>query len=166
MYELLLNFPDPAITLRENPDFSIQLANEGLWEPGTGYNKLNHILFVDQNYEQETYEGGLKFISLGTYLDTDHVEKSYIPGEIELHQNYPNPFNPTTTISYDLLTAKYVKLEVYNLLGQKMKVLENGFKESGSHQVTFNGDNLSSGIYFYKLRSDNILLSRSMMLIK
>lgn len=77
------------------------------------------------------------------------------PAEFSLEQNYPNPFNPSTVIKYSLPEASAVKLVVYNLLGEVVKVLVDGFKNSGRHEVTFNTSDggMTSGIYFYELRA-------------
>jgi hypothetical protein len=66
-------------------------------------------------------------------------------------QNYPNPFNPSTSIKYAIPNESNVRIIVYNLIGQKITELVNGTQTAGYHEVTFNADNLSSGIYFYKI---------------
>ncbi len=88
------------------------------------------------------------------------------PGTFELLQNYPNPFNPSTIIKYNIVKAGYIELSVYNILGQKVAVLVNGFKNAGSHATEFNAASLSSGIYFYTLREGSNLLTRKMVLLK
>jgi hypothetical protein len=85
--------------------------------------------------------------------------------------NYPNPFNPKTTISYNLLASQYVTINVYNSLGQKVKTLVNDFKLKGLNQVTWNADNesgnkVSTGIYFYQIRSNGINITKKMILLK
>jgi len=84
----------------------------------------------------------------------------------KLAQNYPNPFNPSTTISFDLPQAGVTTLKVYNILGQEVATLFNGFEKSGAHQVLFDATNLSSGVYFYKLQSGSFVQSRKMVLLK
>ena len=86
--------------------------------------------------------------------------------DFELGQNYPNPFNPSTTIAYSLNKTEQVKLVVYNLIGQKVTVLADGIKNAGRHEVKFNGANLPSGIYFYKLEAAGQMFTNKMMLIK
>jgi hypothetical protein len=88
------------------------------------------------------------------------------PSAFSLNQNYPNPFNPSTIISYSLPQASNVKLIVYNAIGQPVRVLENGFKNSGTYNITFNASELSSGIYFCKIEAGQFSSIRKMMLLK
>ncbi len=75
--------------------------------------------------------------------------------EFELNQNYPNPFNPSTTIRYTIPSDGFVKLSVYNTIGEEVRTLINEFKEAGSYDENFEAADLSSGIYFYKLQAGN-----------
>ncbi len=84
----------------------------------------------------------------------------------DLAQNYPNPFNPTTTISYSLAKAGQVELTVFNLLGEQVASLANEVQEAGVHHVTFDASNLTTGVYFYTLRTDGQTFSNKMMLMK
>jgi|GEM_PF-534096 len=92
-------------------------------------------------------------------------ENNYL-GEFTLNQNYPNPFNPTTNISYTLPEGMNVKLMVANLLGQEITTLFEGYQPAGNHMKLFNASNLSSGMYFYILKGDNLLISKKMTLLK
>ena len=83
-----------------------------------------------------------------------------------LEQNWPNPFNPVTSISFQLPETASVRLGVYNLAGQRVALLAEGMMEAGMHQVSFDGSNLSSGIYVYALQTGNSTLTRRMTLIK
>ena len=91
---------------------------------------------------------------------------SGIPTSYVLKQNYPNPFNPTTHIKFDIPQAGDVLMEVYNLLGQKIVTLFDGYKAAGYHVVDFNASNLPTGIYFYRIKADKFRNVKKMMLVK
>lgn len=93
-------------------------------------------------------------------------ENALIPSEFALHQNWPNPFNPTTQISFDLKEAGFVNLRIYNLMGQEITSLVSGIKTAGTHTVTFNANNLPSGIYLYRLEVNDFVSIKKMMLLK
>ncbi|CAF4948142.1 unnamed protein product [Rotaria sp. Silwood1] len=80
---------------------------------------------------------------------------SEIATEFSLKQNYPNPFNPSTNISFEIKQKSFITLKVFDLTGKVVATLVSGIKAEGSYSVKFNGENLSSGLYFYKLESDN-----------
>ncbi len=97
--------------------------------------------------------GAPPYVDIG---DNEIIQTS----EVSLHQNYPNPFNPTTTISFSILNNSNVELSIYNIKGQKVKILTNNHYEKGSHTIIWNGTNqnnqpVSSGIYLYKLNVDS-----------
>jgi hypothetical protein len=83
-----------------------------------------------------------------------------------LSQNYPNPFNPTTTISYTLPKAGKVSIDIFNMIGQKVATLVNANQTAGIHTVAFDGANLTSGVYFYRLQAGNYTTMRKMVLMK
>lgn len=88
------------------------------------------------------------------------------PNKITLEQNYPNPFNPSTTIRFSLPSAQYIRLSVYNSLGQKVADLVNGMTPAGSTSLNFDASHLSSGIYIYRLSTQNEIMSGKMLLMK
>lgn len=89
-----------------------------------------------------------------------------MPQEFYLAQNYPNPFNPTTTFEFALPTTQHVTLDVYNVLGQKVSTLVDDNLNAGVHQITWEASDASSGVYFYRLTTDNNTETRKMMLLK
>ncbi len=102
----------------------------------------------------------------GPIATTDVRPETRVPAEYSLRQNFPNPFNPSTTITYDVAHTGLVVLNVYNLLGQQVATLVNGTKEPGSYKVSWNGDGLPSGIYFYKMQSGSFTATKRMLLLK
>lgn len=99
--------------------------------------------------------------NLVTGIITNDVVRKF-----ELYQNYPNPFNPTTNIGYTLTKETNVKLTFYDVAGKQISVMDLGKQSLGTHVVPFNGENLSSGIYFYKLEAGDFKAVKSMILLK
>ncbi len=94
------------------------------------------------------------------------MKREQLVTDYSLFQNYPNPFNPSTTIKYALPKAGNVVLKVYDVLGKEVASLVNNHQESGRYSVSFDGSNLASGMYFYKLTSDSFTEIKKMMLVK
>jgi hypothetical protein len=94
------------------------------------------------------------------------INGNNIPKEFKLYQNFPNPFNPSTFISFDIPKESYITLKVYDLQGREVKIIIDGLQKAGSFKAEFNASELASGIYFYKLSSDNISFTRKMILVK
>ena len=94
------------------------------------------------------------------------VESEELPAEVVLLGNYPNPFNPETTIRYALPQAGKVRLAVYDLLGHEVAVLVSGSRSAGHHTVRFDGDDLPSGSYVYRLQVEEEVVARTMTLVK
>ena len=89
-----------------------------------------------------------------------------VPKEYALKQNYPNPFNPVTNIQYDLPIDNFVTIKVYDLIGREVMSLVNEMKEAGSYMASFNGTDLPSGIYYYRIKAGGYEQVRKMILIK
>ncbi|MFI5407222.1 MAG: ice-binding family protein, partial [Nitrososphaerales archaeon] len=101
---------------------------------------------------------------------TTGVETEFTPQGFSLSQNYPNPFNPSTTIEYFVPSEGFVSLTIFNAIGQEVAILVNERQYSGKYTVSFNsetaGIGLSSGLYFYSLRSGDFNVTKKMILIK
>lgn len=102
--------------------------------------------------------------SIPTGIEDD--DPVVLPSEFALYQNYPNPFNATTTISYSLPKRTHVKLEIYNLLGQRVERLADGQRHAGHHAANWDASRYSSGIYFYKLSMADKVITKRMTLLK
>ncbi len=124
--------------------------------------------FVDENISAGEYQYRLKQIDYdGSFKFSDMVDINISqPTEFSLEQNYPNPFNPSTTIQYSIPEGGNVKLKVYNSLGEEVADLIDDYKEAGNYKINFNASELSSGIYFYQLKSKNFLSIKKMILLK
>jgi hypothetical protein len=88
------------------------------------------------------------------------------PRAFRLKQNYPNPFNPLTRIKFTLSNQEHVSVKVYNTLGQKIQALLNKTMPAGNHEVEFNGENLPSGIYFYRIQAGDFQDVKKMVILK
>ena len=94
-----------------------------------------------------------------------------LPSQYTLYQNYPNPFNPTTTIEFSIPKGDEIELEVINITGQKVKTIHAGYTEAGNHSFEWDatderGQKVASAIYFYRLKSADITLTKKMILLK
>lgn len=101
-----------------------------------------------------------------TSVETRPDELAGVPKVFALYQNYPNPFNPTTTISFDVPKAAHVRLVIFNALGREVEILVDKELAPNSYTVEFNAASLSSGLYFYKITSDNFVVTKKMLLLK
>lgn len=108
-------------------------------------------------------DGTTLLLPIGTSIESDLTTS---PVAFELQGNFPNPFNPTTNIRFSVPVASDVTLTVYDMLGRQVAVLANGMFSAGTHTVTFDASNLSSGTYLYRLQSGSFVETSKMMLIK
>ena len=100
-----------------------------------------------------------------TLTDVDE-EGAVLPGTFAVYQNYPNPFNPTTTIAYQLPTGSQARLDIYDVLGQVVESRNLGWLPAGEGSLTFDGSELASGVYFYRLSTETVAKTRKMILLK
>lgn len=129
--------------------------------------------YVDANLEPGNYKYRLKQIDYdGTFSFSNEVEVIVgIPNVFSLEQNYPNPFNPVTIIRFAIPVESNVRLSIYNLLGEEVRILKNEQLKAGSHQVEWRGtDNnnnlLPSGVYFYRIESGDFVDVKKMLFMK
>lgn len=117
--------------------------------------------------------GGLVSPRMAFWTDpvTDVPDDARLPEEFSLGQNYPNPFNPTTTIEFELPRQAQARLEIFNLLGERILTLLDGISTAGKHRAVWNGkdaegNSVASGLYLYRLTTGETTLSRKMMLLR
>lgn len=140
------------------------------WEPlnngltGLEVIKLKfHPLTTSTLYASTNHYGIFKIEDIVTGINESNQN---IPGEFLLFQNYPNPFNPTTIINYSIPKRSFVTIIVYDLLGKEVETLVNEEKSLGNYEVEFNGSELSSGIYFYKMQAGSFSATKKLILIR
>ncbi len=109
-------------------------------------------------------DNGPRFVLVdGTSLS---VDEDFIPTEFALRQNYPNPFNPVTTIQFDIPEAGEVRLDVYNILGEKVATLVQGRHEIGRYTIRWDASGMASGMYFYRISSAKFTATKKLVLMK
>ncbi len=140
-----------------------------------GYGTTEHLTSSCNFGNWDTEEGKELFVSRGNNIRVYKLRESTtdvdddntaIPDKFELFTNYPNPFNPVTTIEYALPHQSEVRLEVYNILGQRIKTLIYNIQKPGNHSINWNASGLSSGIYFYRLTAGDKTTTKRMTLLK
>jgi len=175
---VLLNWSTATET--NNQGFFVQKNADGSWRdlafiPGKGSTvSVSNYSFTDENRpatgERVLYR--LRQVDhSGEMSYSKEIEITGVPVELALGQNYPNPFNPVTVIRYALpargsAITGFVELKVYSTAGELVKVLVNGEMPAGEHTVEFNATDLPSGIYFYRLESGGMRITRKMLLLK
>jgi len=135
---------------------------------GKGNSTINqYYSYTDESIGSTVYYRLKQMDYIGSYNYSAVIEVNGVTvSTIQLEQNYPNPFNPATTIKYQLGNDGFVNLKVFNALGEEVAELVNEFQKGGGYQLTFNADNLPSGMYVYQLISGNYKENRKMILMK
>jgi hypothetical protein len=155
-----------------NPDGHKEL--EQSWDGSNWMNEFNY------NYTYDVNNNVIEMIrqewDITNWVNDRKWTYSYIVTEIEhivgelntysLLQNYPNPFNPSTTIQYSINDMQFVRLKVYDVLGNEVATLVNEEKSAGTYDLTFYAGNLSSGTYFYQLRTEGYVETKKMLLLR
>jgi len=134
-----------------NIDSSRTFTNISFPNSNTGY------ITDDVGYMLKTTTAGTIWVSNNDYK---------IPDKYFLHQNYPNPFNPWTTIKYDIPNDGFVTIKIYDMLGREIAELVSENEKAGFHTILFNGSNLSSGMYLYRIQTGSYSQTNKMVLIK
>jgi len=158
-----------------NSGFDIERSVNGNWTKvanvsgnGTTTSPQSYS-YTDRNVASGNYSYRLKQIDFNgnfEYFNLSSEVNVGVPSNFALSQNYPNPFNPSTKINYDLPTDSKVSIKLFDMSGREVMTLVNEVKTAGYYTVSFNGANLSSGVYFYTISADNFVSTKKMTLIK
>ena len=134
---------------------------------GTTSNPKEYF-YSDYDLSSDKYLYKLKQIDFnGRYEYSNVIEIEFLSiDKFTLEQNFPNPFNPSTNIIYQLPLANEVSLKVYDVLGNEVATIVNEYKEAGRYEAQFNGSELTSGIYFYELKTGEYIENKKMILLK
>jgi hypothetical protein len=131
----------------------------------------NHLVFVDEAFAAvvPTFQHGI--IGVNVLAGIKEVETGAVPESYMLEQNYPNPFNAGTVIRFAQPVDGDVRIDVYNILGRKVKTLVNEFRSAGTHQADWDGRSddgveVATGVYFYRITTDKFSSTRKMVLLK
>jgi hypothetical protein len=160
-----------------NSGFEIERKSEdGEWNKitfiqGSGTTtEIKHYFFSDEvkALNTSTLFYRLKQIDFdGSFEYSKEIEVDInLPIEFQFEQNYPNPFNPVTLIKYQLPFKSSITIKIFDILGNEVETLVNEEKDVGYYQISFNASELSSGIYFYTLQTENYLVTKKMILLK
>jgi uncharacterized protein YkwD len=132
-------------------------------------NSTKYYSFTDNSIQTSgKYSYRLKQVDIdGTFEYSDAIEAELgLPQNYVLEQNYPNPFNPTTSLSYSIPSDGNVTFTIFDVLGNEVSKLENGYKSAGTYSYNFDASELSSGMYFYTIRSGKFVQTKKMLLMK
>ncbi len=132
-------------------------------------NTIDMLKFLnDQDVDQELSGADTSMNHMVKVIGSSAVEEqiSGIPSEYNLSQNYPNPFNPSTSFTYSLKQSGDVQISIYDASGKEVKSLVNGFRSAGSYVVNFDARNLASGIYYYRIITNDFVQTNKMVLLK
>ncbi|HMR41871.1 MAG TPA: T9SS type A sorting domain-containing protein [Ignavibacteria bacterium] len=169
-----LNWATASETNNSGFDIERSSAN-GSWTKianvsGNGTSTIAHSYsYTDRNLASGTYSYRLKQIDFNgnfEYFSLNNEVNIGVPTNFDLSQNYPNPFNPSTKINYALPVDGKVSIKIFDMSGKEVMTLVNETKTAGYYSVSFNGSNLSSGIYFYSINAGSFVSTKKMTLIK
>ena len=169
----------------DDPNGTISVSAFNLTQGYTGYGQAFRFKFkvkdgvTDPQWIQmywglvsaNTVGGGVQLLDTlgcGEVIITDivSIDVKYKPDDYILTQNYPNPFNPITRFNYSIPVSSFVTLKVYDIVGNEVALLVNEYQEIGFYEVTFNANNLSNGIYFYELQTNEYKAVKKLVLMR
>lgn len=172
---LISQVNDPGETLSGDPVGYAKASGNFILNSGTIAENLDLFDFTPSDYYEYTVDSGYTVKSIVQKLagagklnitTSAKEESDSKPLEFELSQNFPNPFNPVTQIKYSINKASHVSLDIYDVLGNIVIHAADGFHQIGNYSKNIDMRDFSSGVYIYRLQSENKILSRKMLLLK
>ncbi len=131
------------------------------WSDGTYHDMYSQYTIQSVNLDADAWIAAVLSVATGVEDKINEIPSNYV-----LYQNYPNPFNPTTKIKYSIPQAAKVSIAVYDVLGIKVASLVEAEQPVGNYEIVFNGNNLSSGVYFIRMNAGNYSVTKKIMLMK
>ncbi|MBI5662367.1 MULTISPECIES: T9SS type A sorting domain-containing protein [Ignavibacterium] len=160
---LQFHYTDEQLTYYNMSEDHIKIM---AWNSQTNsWQNINGTIDKQNNSVKFSTNTASNFFALSSQSLTD-VKDKVVPNQFILEQNYPNPFNPATTIKYSIPASQFVALKVFDILGKEVAVLINKEQEAGNYKVQFDGSKLASGIYLFKLQTNNFVETKKMVLAK
>ncbi len=149
-----------SVFVKLDSSSSLNLKFEDIQGPASNMIR-DYVIYVEGRYSNIITSGQNKALNIN-----NNILINQNPLEYKLYVNYPNPFNPKTLIKYDVAKNGFVKIVIYDLLGRVVKELVNNFKSAGTYSIEFDGTNLASSVYIYRMESGNFTDTKKMVLIK
>lgn len=162
------NIAGYEVQYSDNPSFNNAVAQQVSGTNFTVNSALQHKPYYWRVRSKNGNGDFSVYSSLASFVPASPtgVEETIVPSEFALYQNYPNPFNPATTIRFSVPRESFVTLKVYDNTGTLVTTLVKESVSAGDHTVSFNASGLASGIYFYRLESEGVAISKKMLLLK
>lgn len=160
---------DSALLAGTNSGIFLSTDNGTSWKPfNSGLPYLNvATLGLNETYVYAGIFGGVWRRPLSEIISSVQTSHENVVRQFRLEQNYPNPFNPITTIKYSLAKPSHVTLKIFNLIGEELATLVNDQQIAGGHEIIWNAENFSSGVYYCQLKTDNdFTQTRKLVLLK
>ena len=148
---------------------TLEIPNTGGWQNWQSVHVTDIQLPQGENtirVNSITEFTNINFLKFTKYILSGLSAHNVIPKEFMVYQNYPNPFNPTTTINYSIADKGNVKVKIFDMLGREVQILLDEEQNPGYYSLEFNGEDLSSGIYFYMVSSTDKIQTKQMLLLK
>ena len=159
-----LTHVEPKLPLNDTVSFSFQYIAPTVLGYDTLFANGNSVNFDGTNGGDFWNFASDKLVMISVPAGVSNNQN--IIKSLKLYQNYPNPFNPSTSIKFDVVKAGEVKISVYDAAGKQVRTLVNGKFQQGTYETSFNGSDLNSGVYFYKITSNGFTETKRMLLIK